>query len=39
LRVVAEADDRVRRADDLVVDALRLAAFLFRVAAARWAAA
>jgi hypothetical protein len=33
--VVAEADVRVRLAEDLVVVALRFAVFLFRVAAAR----
>jgi hypothetical protein len=39
LRDVAAADDLVRRADDLVVEALRLAAFRFLVAAPRLAAA
>jgi hypothetical protein len=34
LCVVAEADARVLRAEDLVLDALRLAAFRFLVAAA-----
>jgi hypothetical protein len=39
LREASEADDRVRRAEALVADALRLAAFRLRVAAARLAAA
>jgi hypothetical protein len=39
LREVCAADDFVRRADVLVADALRLAAFRFLVAAARFAAA
>jgi hypothetical protein len=38
-RVACEADDLVRRAEALVVDALRLAALRLRVAAARLAAA
>jgi len=39
VRAVTEAELVVRRADDLVLAALRLAAFRFRVAAARLAAA
>jgi hypothetical protein len=39
VRAVTDAELVVRRADDLVLAALRVAAFRFRVAAARLAAA